>query len=261
MKGIEIGIIGGTHGMGKWFADFLELQGYRVHVSGRTVGMRADEMTACCQVVVISVPIGVTGEVIAQVGPLLGKDSLLMDLTSIKVEPVKAMLQCSQSEVIGCHPLFGPHINSLENHHIVLCPARSGKWLPWLKEVLSRGGASLVEISPERHDELMAIVQGLNHMNTILMGMVLSRAAAPASQLDQFTTPFFDIKSQMVKKIFTDNPQLYAEILCNNPSFEKMIGLYEEELAELKSSALRGNAGELTESMLKAASRLWPSGD
>ncbi len=258
MKDIQIGIIGGTRGMGKWFAYYLQQQGYRVHASGSKAGMTAAEMAACCQVVVISVPIGITTKIVATVGPLLTKDCLLMDLTSLKVEPVKAMLDCSAAEVIGCHPLFGPQVASPEGQHVVLCPARTRQWLPWLREVLTKGGALLVETTPEKHDELMAAVQGLNHFNTIMMGMALSKTWVPLSQLAPFTTPFFDIKSQMVKKIFTENPRLYAEIICHNPQMEKLLAVYEEVLKELKSSVVGGDAAGLAETLQEAAARLWP---
>src|SRR3972149_1337463 len=223
MKDIQIGIIGGTRGMGKWFADFLKSHGYRVHVSGRTTGMTAAEMAGSCQVVVVSVPIGVTGDVIAQVGPLLGAEHLLMDLTSLKAEPVEAMLRFSTAEVIGCHPLFGPQIASPEGLHIVLCPARTKKWLPWLRDALGRGGGTVIETTPEKTDELMAVVQGLNHVNTIMMGMVMSKIAAPLSQLDPFTTPIFAAKTKIVEKILMDNPLLHAEIICANPNMTRII--------------------------------------
>ena len=260
MKGIQIGIIGGTHGMGRWFADYLTKQGLPVHVSGRTTGMRAAEMARLCQVVIVSVPIGVTNAIIAQVGPLLKKGSLLMDLTSVKTESVRAMLKFSLSEVIGCHPLFGPQAASVEGQHVVLCPARTKKWLPWLRDVLERGGASLVETTPERHDEIMALIQGLNHLNTIMMGMALGETAAPLSQLDPFTTPLFSIKSKIVQKILNDNPRLYAEILCHNQRVAGIIDIYGEMLAGIKSLTERGDAEGLTAMMKETASRLWPIG-
>jgi prephenate dehydrogenase len=261
VKELPIGIIGGTHGMGAWFADLLRGRGYVVHVSGRTTGMPMAEMAGCCQVVVVSVPISVTTEIITRIGPLMQEESLLMDLTSLKAEPVAAMLQHSRSEVIGCHPLFGPQVPSLKDMHVVLCPVRTKRWLPWLTNVLEKGGALLVETTPEKHDELMSVVQGLNHLNTVIMGMALGKTAAPVSQLERFTTPFFDMKAGMVKKIFADNPRLYAEIICSNPQIAHIIEVYEQMLAGIKPAILRGDAEELTSVMQKTASLLWPPKD
>ena len=258
MEDFQVGIIGGRRGMGRWFADYLMGQGYTVHVSGSKTGMSVAEMAACCKVVVVSVPIGITCDIISQVGPLMDKDSLLMDLTSLKADPVQAMLKHSRSEVIGCHPLFGPKIDNVENQHVVICPARTGKWLSWLVEVWKKGGALLVETTPEKHDEYMSVVQVLNHFNTIMMGMALSKTSAPLSQLDRFTTPIFDTKAKLVKKIFNENPRLYAEILCDNPRRMNIVESYEQAIAEMKAAILRGDADEVTELIQKAAIRLWP---
>lgn len=258
MKEIQVGIIGGTRGMGKWFADYLKAQGYIVHVAGRTSGITRAEMAAACKVVVISVPIKDTVDIIGEIGPLLPKESLLMDLTSLKAASVAAMVESSAAEVIGCHPLFGPQVASLKNQHIVLCPVRSVKWLPWLKEILEKGGALLAETTPEKHDELMSVVQGLNHFNTIMMGLALSKIAAPIVQIAPFTTPLFNEKLNIVEKIFTDNPQLYAEIICHNRMMAGMISLYEQICAEIKSVVLKSDAEGLTKVLQQGADRLWP---
>ena len=103
-----IGIIGGAGGMGRWFASFFQKEGYTVHVSGEGIGLRPAEMAAACPVVIVSVPIGVTQAVIGEVGPHMKQDSLLMDLTSLKAGPVRAMLEASASEVIGLPPAVRP---------------------------------------------------------------------------------------------------------------------------------------------------------
>jgi len=113
VKDIEIGIIGGTGGMGRWFAGFFRKEGYTVFVSGRKTGMDIPTMGKKCQGVIVSVPVSITPEVIEQVGPHMKKESLLMDLTSLKGEPVKSMLKSSLSEVIGLHPLFGSAVDSM----------------------------------------------------------------------------------------------------------------------------------------------------
>jgi prephenate dehydrogenase len=219
MNDLQIGIIGGTRGMGNWFAGFLKAEGYSVRAFGRKMGT-ADvvETARVCQVVVVSVPISVTSTVIE-----------------------KAMLESSVSEVIGCHPLFGPQIDSIAGQRIVLCPARVKKWLPWLKDILGRNGALVVETTPEEHDQMMAIVQGLNHFNTILMGMVLSRTGISISDLMKFATPVFKSKMEIIGKVFCQNPRLYAEIITMNPDVCQLIKSYEKSVAELKNLIDRGD--------------------
>ena len=235
MKNIQIGIIGGTGGIGRWMARFLNKEGYPVQVSGRTSGLDLPAMAQECPVVIVSVPIGVTGEVIRTVGPYMPKESLLMDVTSLKAEPVKAMLASSSSEVIGLHPLFGPRIKTLMGHNIVFCPVRGQKWLPWVKETFSKNGARLIETTPEHHDECMALVQGLNHLNSIALGLTLGGSGFDLEELKQYATPIFKTKLDILKKIFNQNSRLYAEMITQNPHTQKILKGYMESLTELKN--------------------------
>ena len=247
MNKVEIGIIGGTGGIGRWFADFFKKEGHTVHVSGRRTGMDMDEMAQKCQVVIVSVPIGVTTQVIEQVGPKMKKESLLMDFTSLKEEPVKAMLEHSCSEVMGCHPLFGPDVDSIEGQNIVFCPARTEKWSNWPKDIFKKRGARVFETTPENHDEMMAIIQGLNHLNTITMGLALRETGVDLTELKKFSTPIFDTKLAIIEKIFTNNPQLYAEIITLNPHIHKILDIYEKNLAQLKNLVDIGDTEGLRE--------------
>ncbi len=239
-----IGILGGTGGIGAWFSRFFAGQGYPVLVSGRTRGPRFPELARECRVVIVAVPIGVTCEVIRTIGPLMKPGSLLMDLTSLKATPVKAMLEACACEVIGLHPLFGPGEPSMEGQNVVICPARGNQWLPWVREVLQGGGARLVESAPERHDEMMAVVQGFNHLETILMGLVLGDAGVELSALEPFSTPAFRTKMALIERV-SSHPALYAEIIALNPGVRRLLSIWQRKFAELTAVAGEENSGAL----------------
>lgn len=257
MKDVVIGIIGGTGGMGRWFADLLQKEGCCVHVWGRKSSMSINELVGLCNVVVISVPISVTAEMIKQVGPLLAENQLLMDLTSLKKEPVEIMLSSSSAEVVGCHPLFGPQLTDVRGQNIVLCPARGSKWLIWLTKILDKNGMIVTEKTPEEHDEMMAIVQVLNHLNTISLGLALAEAGIPLPEINKFSTPIFQTKVEIIKKVFTENPGLYTDIITQNPATGKMINLYEKTLASIRSLAKSRDGVQLKEAIEKAAKKLF----
>ncbi len=237
LKGTDkfpIGIIGGTGGIGRWFAAFFEKEGHTVHVSGRDTGLRPAQMAEACPVVIVSVPIGVTEAVIREVGPHVKKDSLLMDLTSLKAGPVRAMLEASASEVIGLHPLFGPGVPALEGQNVVLCPARGSRWLPWVRDTLGKKGATLIETTPERHDEIMAVVQALNHLNTLVLGLSIREAGISREELERFSTPLFRARLAAVENLFS-HPQLYAEIIAGNPHASEILRFHERAIGTVKS--------------------------
>jgi len=249
-----IGIIGGTGGMGRWFADFFEKEGHPVRVSGREMGPRPAEMAGACSVVIVSVPIGVTQAVIRQVGPHMKRESLLMDLTSLKAEPVRAMLESSASEIVGLHPLFGPSVSALDGQNIVICPARGGKWLPWVRDVFGRKGANLVETTPERHDEIMAVVQALNHLDTIVMGLAVRQSGFEREARESYSTPILRGKLGMIDKVFS-NPQLHTELITANPHTAKVLRLYREILDRVGEAAVKGDAADLAALVRPGGSR------
>ena len=257
MREVQVGIIGGTKGMGRWFARLLEGRGHPVHVTGRTSGMNLPELAALCEVVVVSVPIRATCAVIEEVGPHMRKEALLMDLTSLKKQPVKAMLESSESEVIGCHPLFGPQVESMEGHHVVLCPARADRWLPWLREIFVGSGASVVETTSEKHDVIMAAVQGLNHLNTVAMGLVMAALEMTMAEIKPFTTPIFETKTEIMRKVFCDNPGLYADIIALNPNMDRIVEEYGRIIATLGCLVTNRNAERLSGVMEEAADALF----
>ena len=250
MRDFQIGIIGGTGGIGRWFASFFRAEGYPVHVVGRREGMTLPELAESCRVVIVSVPIAATLDIIRRAGPHLPPDALLMDFTSLKEEPVREMLKATAAEVVGCHPLFGPDCPSLDGQNIILCPGRGDRWLKRMGELFKKGGARVTVATPVEHDRIMALVQGLTHLDTILLGLTLRDSGMEASALAAFSTPVFRAKRAIVEKVFDASPQLYAGLLAGNPAMEEIFGRYEKNLSLLKELILNHDAEGLA-SLLK----------
>ena len=242
MNKFAIGIVGGTGGIGKWFATFFAGEGYPVHVTGRSMGMPLPELADRCRVVIVSVPIAATIDAIRRVGPHLPEESLLMDFTSLKEEPVREMLKATAAAVVGCHPLFGPDCPSLAGENVILCPGRGERWLKRMEGLFTKGGARVTVTTPAEHDRMMSLVQGLTHLETILMGLTLRDAGVEASALDTFSTPVFRTRQAIVGKVFGARPELYAGLIAGNGNMPKILEIYEKNLSALKSLILAGDA-------------------
>jgi len=241
----SIGIIGGTGGIGKWFADFFVREGYSVYVAGRERGLSLAELVVLCRVFVVAVPIVDTIDVIEKVGPYLPEDSLLMDLTSLKEDSVKAMLGATHAEVVGCHPLFGPDVASIRDNNIILCPGRGDAWLSFLKELFVACGARVTMSSPEEHDRMMSLIQGLTHLNTILMELTLRDSGNEPSELEAFSTPIFRTKRSLSARVFGPSASLYAAILTKNPHIMEVVERYEKNLFLMKKCIADGDTAGL----------------
>jgi prephenate dehydrogenase len=135
----------------------------------------------------------------------------------------------------------------------VLCPVRTQKWVTWLRGILEKNGAIIMETTPEKHDHMMAVIQGLNHFNTIIMGLVLSRAGVSFSELCRFETPAFQAKTEIIRKVFCQNPTLYAEIVTMNPDIRQLIEEYEKKVAEMKNLIFQGNSPDIADIIARHA--------
>jgi len=244
MEKYTIGIIGGTGQMGQWFKKFFEKEGHKVLIAGRTTQLTPEECAPKCDVVIISVPIESTIKTIIKIGPLVREDALLMDLTSVKKIPVKAMIKYSKAAVIGAHPVFGPSVSSLKNQIVVLCPVRPKKWLGWLKNILEKNSAAVKITSPEKHDKMMSIIQGVTHFSTICLAHALKQLGISVEESLSYASPIYKLRMDMVGRIFNQDPELYADIEMLNTENKTAIEEYMKATRKLQGIIKRKDRGE-----------------
>ncbi len=212
-----VAIIGGHGRMGRLFAAMFADLGHRVLIVDLDTDLGAADAAAVSDVVVISVPIDRTDAVIREVGPALRPESLLTDLTSVKEEPVQAMLASTPASVVGMHPMFGPSVHTLQGQRVVLCRARGDGWADWLSHTLTSHGMAITETTPAHHDRVMSIVQVLTHFQTQVMGLTLARLGVPLDETMRFTSPVYLLELYMTARHFAQSPALYGPIEMLNP--------------------------------------------
>ena len=248
-----IGIIGGKGRMGNWFKNFFEKHGLEVIISDLDTKISNRELAEKADIVIVSVPIKDTVKVINGIIPYVKKDALLTDLTSIKVEPVKAMKK-AKSGVLGMHPLFGPLAPNLKNQNIVFCPVKKNKWINFLKKLFRENEAKIIEISPEMHDAQMALLQSLIHFSNINLAHFFYRKKF--KPLPSFLTPTFRLQSLVIGRILAQNPELYADIEIKNSYFRKLSKDFLKELHSFQKIIERKDYQEFQKRFKKASSYL-----
>ncbi|WP_406660597.1 prephenate dehydrogenase [Methanolobus sp. ZRKC3] len=246
---MKVLIIGGTGEMGQWFSRFFKENDYEVTVWGSSgkveiaehLGVEfahdLDTSISESDIVIITVPIDITERVIADTAPKMKNDSLLMDLTSLKVGPTEAMLKYAPQGVgiLGTHPMFGPSIPSLHGQTFILTPieGRSEKWLPVMRELFESSGAHIEIISPREHDHFVSVVQGLTHFAYITIGTTFNRLDFSVSESRRFMSPVYDIMVDFVGRILGQNPYLYAFIQMENPEVLKVHKAFMQECSDM----------------------------
>ena len=237
-----VAIIGGEGGMGQSLGRLFGDLGHAVMSADVNTALRPVEAAAAADVVVISVPIRATEEVIRAVAPHVRADALLMDVTSLKSAPLKAMLEATvETSVLGTHPMFGPGVHSYTGQRVVLCRGRGDAWYDWAKETFEARGLMVHEAEAEEHDRMMAVVQVLNHFETQVMGLALARLGVTHEQTMAYTSPAYLLESYVVARHFGQSAGLYGPIEMLNPRTEEVTRAFEAAAAEVGSIVREGD--------------------
>jgi prephenate dehydrogenase len=243
---MQIGIIGGRGRMGSLFAGVFSRAGYSVLVAGRETDLPRSPVVTGSDIVMVSVPIRATRQVIERIAPVLREDQVVCDLTSLKSDPVNAMLS-SRAEVIGLHPMFGPTVPSLLRQTIIMCPERcQEETRERMVQVFEHEGARVTFTTPMEHDRIMAVVQGLTHFVTLSMAETMRRAGISPGRTEEFTSPVYQIELGLVGRLLSQDPELYADMLCMNPFVPEILKLCNQTVKDLSTRVTEGDAEGFT---------------
>jgi len=219
--------------MGSFFRRVWERAGHEVLISGRTTTCTSLDLARKSDVIMVSVPIRATAQVIEEIALVLTDNQVLCDLTSLKMKPVEAML-ASKAEVLGLHPMFGPGVRSLQGQTILACPVRCRKETKDIFfTIFMNQGARVVSISPEEHDCLMAVIQGLTHFSTLCMAETMQRLHTDIDRALECTSPIYRIEIGLIGRLLDQDPDLYGDMLSLNPFILPMLEKFREATESL----------------------------
>lgn len=239
----KVVVIGGAGALGKVFVDLFRQSDYLVEVMEKDDWQRADAIFKNADLVLVAVPIKLTIGVIEKLNAL-PKQCILADITSVKDEPLQAMLNVHAGPVVGLHPMFGPDTPGMIKQVVVVCDGRMSDNYEWLLEQMRTWGAVLHRSSSQSHDSAMAFIQVMRHFSTFVYGQHLKEEDPNLQELLMFSSPIYRLELAMVGRLFAQEPVLYADIIFNK----------KEGLALLKRFHARfGDALKLVETHDKQA--------
>lgn len=239
----RIAIIGGTGKFGQHLAKNLE-ENNEIVITGRNferareeaegeswIPMKQEEAVKDADVVIVSVPISVTVDVIHEIGPNVPEDALFCDVTSVKQRPVEAMKKYS-NEVLGMHPMYAPS-NSIKGQKVVMCPEKGKKWTI-MEEFWEENGADLHFTDPESHDKAMSFVQGLMHFSELVVADVMRKSEFKGEDMQEFSSPVYTLITDLTARMLNQQSGLYGSIQKENPENEDIRQEFIESAEELK---------------------------
>jgi prephenate dehydrogenase len=172
------------------------------------------QQAAVCDIVMLAVPVQKMREVLAAIAPVVKPDALVVDVASVKMQPVAAMLEILPPSVaiVGTHPLFGPQSgkHGINGLNMAVCEVRGGRGPEVVQFCVEKLGLRVSQVTPEQHDREVAYVQGLTHM---IAKMIV------ALDLPKFTmtTKTYELIDQAVEFIRYDSDDLFRTIERENP--------------------------------------------
>ena len=218
-----IGIIGfGRFGclMSKYLTGEFEVYAYDIEDKSaaiRKAGVVAATLEEVCRqkMVILAVPISDIRNVLNKIAPLLGSDTLVVDVCSVKVYPVQWMKELLPNHVsiLATHPMFGPDsaAKTLVGSKIVLCKVRiDDEHYSQIKSYLASKHLTVIETTPEEHDKEIAVSLALTHF----IGRSLSEFGASQQLID---TEGYKRLLHILEVVDHDTWQLFLDMNHYNP--------------------------------------------
>lgn len=219
--------------MGRWFANFLLKEGKEVVITGRNerklleakrqLGVEVAtnvEAVKSADAILISVPIDNFEEVVEQVSPYTRPEQVIIDITSIKVFPVETMHKHIKTGLtLGIHPVFGPGARSIANQNFVLTPTdeREMTLAQKVRGYLETRGAKVALMTPQEHDEMMAVILGLSHFIALVSADTLL-SFDKLKQMEAVSGITYKVLLTLVESVISEDPELYASLQMSLPN-------------------------------------------
>ena len=266
---MKVGIIGGSDGLGKTLIYFLK-DDFDViissvdHEKGRKIANELNieyaesntQLASMCDIVIVSVPIHVTPDVICEVAPFMRKDSLMVDVTSVKEIPSQVMKENLNVEYLPTHPIFGPRTTELDNQVIVLTPDEKGKWFDKVYNYLDSKNMRIIETTAKKHDYMMSIVQVLTHFSFISTASAMEKLKVDIGKTEDFESPIYNLMIDMIARIVAQNPYLTYYIQSMNNNGPKIRNTFAQAVNELRDVVNNGDEDKFVQIAIEATKNM-----
>lgn len=218
-----VGILGGDGRIGRQFRRLFESVGCRVRTTSHATRRKNSDVIGLSDIVIFALPLKHAADIIRREAKnLTRRDQLILDVSSLKIREVAAMME-GKGEVIGMHPLFGP-ATDCNGERVILCPARASKQtLASLQQTLKRMGLMTSVMSAGQHDKLMATVQVIPHLKSLLMADMMRSLRVDLGSVLKACTPIYELEFSVIGRFLDDDPELYMPIIFRNPRTLKIL--------------------------------------
>jgi chorismate mutase/prephenate dehydrogenase len=260
-EGRKVLIIGGAGKMGRWFARFLNSQGFLVEIADPAGGdgdfAHIDdwrESPLDHDFIVVAAPLRKSAEILEALAARAPR-GVVFDVGSLKTplrRGLKTLLDAGV-RVTSIHPMFGPDTELLSGKHIIFVDAGDARATRSVRDLFSPTMAVQVEMDLDSHDRTVAYILGLSHAVNIAFLSALAESGEQAERLKELSSTTFDAQLEVARRVAGENPHLYFEIQSLNDYGESALAGLRSAVERLSAAVGRGNEAEFTSLMERGA--------
>jgi chorismate mutase/prephenate dehydrogenase len=250
-------VIGGGGRMGRWFARFLDSQGYAVAIADPagtpdafpvSSDWRSDALEQ--DLIVVAAPLRESNAILIELAARRPR-GVVFDIGSLKspLEPGFAALRAAGVAVTSVHPMFGPSANVLAGRHVIFVDLGDCAATAAARALFAETMAIAVEMTLAEHDRLIGFVLGLSHALNIAFFTALADSHEMAARLDQASSTTFDRQLAIARGLASENPRLYFEIQHLNAHGEEARKALEAAVARVLGAVRTGDEARFLELM------------
>jgi prephenate dehydrogenase len=222
--------------------------------------------------VVLAMPVGQMGAVMARIAPLLEPQTVVTDAGSTKQDVVALARQHLAAHVhrfVPGHPIAGAERSGVKaasealfrNRQVVLTPLREtdAEATDRVRALWQACGARVAEMAPEAHDRIFAAVSHLPHLLAFALVDEIARRPNAAELFSYAASGFRDFT-----RIAGSSPEMWRDIgLANQTALVEELDAYLAQLSRLRDALVKGDGAALEQvfSNARAARNAWVQGN
>lgn len=274
---IGVGLIGGS------FALALRRAGIAKHIVG--IGRSPENMYRALELgiideitnepasavkdadfVLLAMPVGQTGYIMAQIAPYLESETIISDVGSTKQDVIFAAhthLSKQLIHFVPSHPIAGTEFSGAEaadanlfrDKHLVITPLEenSEQAIKLVTTLWQHCGAKVSCMPADQHDRILAAISHLPH---ILAFTLMNHVLGSNEDQPEEVMPFAGSSFRDCTRIASSSPEMWRDIcLANQETILKQIDAYQNKLTNLRTH-LANHDGEALERIFAAAREL-----
>lgn len=262
---IGVGLIGGSFAKGlkarKHKAKIFGF-GYSEHKLNRAIelgvidefSLNIKEAVKNADLIMVAIPMGSFKKVFQQIKPFIKQDAIISDAGSSKMSVIKAaedVFGKKFTNFVPAHPIAGKEKSGIEatdenlyeQHKVILTPTKITdiKAVEKVTNLWQLLGATVIEMLPQEHDEVLAASSHLPHILAFALVDLLAKQKDLPNVFDFTSGGFKDFS-----RIASSDPTMWRDITLNNSTaIIKWLKNYQTELTKITTMVEQNKENEL----------------